>query len=89
LIRIGIRINGGRIVVPDAADDPPPSGSTGVVSVKPATAAPACEVMVVETVNFPMPALVPHTLEAAVMVAIISRRRTSRDRHRDQYSNCT
>ena len=73
-------MNGSRIVVPEAADDPPPPGTPCVappiLSLIPMAAAPQVKVVFVKAVYVAVPGLVPLAFGAPEVIAFSSGRRT-------------
>lgn len=62
--------------------------STAMVTPMPAAGAPASEVVFVEAVNSPMPAVVPPAIGTAATIAFIRGRWIRRDRYPNPYGEC-
>lgn len=68
LVRIRIRLDPPRIKVPGTGNNPPPANSTVMVTLKPAAAAPAVQIMIMEVPDFAMPGTM--TTLAAMPIAM-------------------
>src|SRR5581483_2233317 len=85
-VRVRIRVDGRRIEVPDAADDPPPSAPAAVEAVVPGPGPPAADVVLVEAMDVAVPpsAAAPEALVRVTAAAVVMLRARDGDRAGDE-----